>query len=244
MRAAWILAAGCLACDHEAALCRERMTSAQLLVNELDPKSAASLNASLAAVEEARASCERAKLGAEREQLLSAKNQLSAQLGVLAARAKRKQVAAPTAEELAQLAKQGDPSCPQGQAYKPRGGPKEVRCTGPQIVAMSIEALQDYYGARRFKLTTRQQPRELRAELGSELYVFTFDEPGDQPPRCVTAYAPPGTSWQELTAKLTGVAPEKLALDAPVRAERGELALRVEHPNDQPTIHLGTCPAP
>jgi hypothetical protein len=219
------------------------MTSAQLVVQKLDPKSETSLSASLAAVEEARATCERAKLGAEREQLLSAKNQISAQLTLLAARAKRKQLAAPTAEELARLAKDGDPSCPKGQAYKPRSGPKEVRCTGPQLVAMNSEALQDYYRERRFKLTTRQQPLELRAELGSELYVFAFDQPGDHPPRCVTAYAPPGMSWQELTAKLTGASPEKLSLDAPVRAERGELALRVEHPNDQPTVHLGACQA-
>ena len=220
------------------------MTSAQLVVQKLDPKSETSLNASLAAVEEARATCERAKLGAEREQLQSAKNQLTAQLNLLAARAKRKKLAAPTPEELARLAKEGDPSCPKGQAYKPRGSVKEVRCTGPQLIAMSSAALHEYYEERRFKLTLREQPRELRAELGSELFVFAFDGPGDQPPRCVTAYAPPGISWQELTAKLTGVAPEKLSLDAPVRTERGELQLRVEHPNDQPKVHLGACAAP
>lgn len=249
MRALWMLAVGCVAlasaCDREASLCRERMASAQAIVSAVDPKSEASVQASVTAVEEARLSCERAKLGAERELLQNAKNQLTAQLGLLETRAKRKRVTAPTAEDLERLAKQGDPGCPKGQAYKPRNGPKEIRCTGPQIVDMGSEALEAYFGERRFKVTKREQPPELRAELGSELYVFAFEQLGERAPRCVTAYAPPSVSWQELTAKLTGVAPEKLVLDGPVvRSSRGELPLRVEHPNDQPTVHLGSCGAP
>jgi hypothetical protein len=48
-------------------------------------------------------------------------------------------------------------------------------------------------------------------------------------------------SWQEVTARLTGTSPEKLKLNAPVRSGRGDLALRVEHADDKPTIHLGQC---
>jgi hypothetical protein len=243
MRAVWILGIACspLACNREASLCHERMTSAQAIVTQVDAKSVSSLRASLTAVEEAYGVCEKAKLGSEREQLLRAKNELSAQLNLLDERARRKKVSAPSAEELARLAKTGDPSCPQGQAYKPKDSKHEIRCTGPQLVDMGSDALKAYYGDRRFKITSQESPAQVRAERGSELYVFAFDKLSDSAPRCVTAYAQPGMSWQEVTARLTGMPPERLKLEAPVRSGRGELALKVEHPNDKPTVYLGNC---
>jgi hypothetical protein len=243
MRAVWIWVATCtlLGCDPDAKLCHERMTSAQALVTKLDSKSVPSLQESLAAVSEAHAACEKAKLGTEREQLLKAKHEISAQLNLLEQRANRKKLQAPNAEELARLIKSGDPDCPKGQAYKPKGSKEEVLCTGPQLADMSAPAVKSYYGDRRFKVTTRETPAEVRAELGSELYVFTYDKLTDPAPRCVTAYAAPGLSWQEVTARLTGTPPEKLKLDAPVKSGRGELQLKVEHATDKPTIHLGNC---
>jgi hypothetical protein len=243
MRAVWIWVAGCtlLGCDPDAKLCHQRMTSAQTLVTKVDSKSVPSLEESLAAVSEAHAACEKAKLGTEREQLLKAKHEISAQLNLLEQRASRKKLQAPNAEELARLIKSGDPDCPKGQAYKPKGSKAEVLCTGPQIADMGAAAVKSYYGDRRFKVTTRDAPAEVRAELGSELYVFSYDKLTDATPRCVTAYAAPGLSWQEVTARLTGTAPEKLKLDAPVKSGRGELQLKVEHATDKPTIHLGNC---
>ncbi len=230
-----------MACDPDAKLCHERMTQAQPIVAQVDSKSRASVEQSLALVTEAHAACEKAKLGTEREQMLKAKNQLSAQVEHLKARERRRKLQAPSAEELAQLMKQGDPDCPKGQAYKPKGAAGEVRCTGPQIADMTLASLKDYYADRRFKLTTQDAPPQVRAELGSELYVFTFDKAGDAAPRCVRADAAPGVSWQEVTSRLTGTAPEKLKLSGKVRSGRGELALRVEHPEDKPTIYLGDC---
>jgi hypothetical protein len=243
MRAVWILgiAISALACNRDASLCHERMSSAQAIVTQVDAKSTSSLRASLMAVEEAYGVCEKAKLGSEREQLLRAKNELSAQLNLLEERGRRKKLGAPSPEELARLAKTGDPSCPKGQAYKPKDSKHEIRCTGPQLVDMGSEALKAYYGDRRFKITSQESPAEVRAELGSELYVFAFDKLSDPAPRCVTAYAEPGMSWQEVTARLTGMPPERLKLDAPVRSGRGELALEVEHPNDKPTVRIGNC---
>ena len=229
------------ACDRDASHCHERMSSAQAIVAQVDGKSIASVQASLAAVEEARAACEKAKLGPEREQLLKAKNELSGQLDLLQLRARRKKQAAPSPEELARLAKSGDPSCPKGQAYKPRGSTGEVRCTGPQIVEMSAEDLKAYYGDRRFKITSQEAPAEVRAELGSEMYVFSFDKLADAAPRCVTAFAAPGLSWQEVTSRLTGVPPERLKLDETVKSGARELKLKVEHATDKPTIRLGNC---
>jgi hypothetical protein len=230
-----------LGCNPDAKLCHERMQSAQAIVKDSDGSSTTSLEQSLAAVNDAHAACEKAKLGTEREQLQQAKNQISAQLKLLEQRAARKKLAAPSGDELAKLVKNGDVSCPKGQAYKPKGSTSEVRCVGPQIVDMPAESLKTYFGDRRFKLKTQEKPAEVRAELGSELYVFAFDALSDPAPRCVTAYAPPGMSWQELTARLTGASPERLKLGAPVKTGRGELQLSVEHADDKPTVRLGQC---
>ena len=244
MRAFWTWVALCSlsGCDPDAKLCHERMTSAQAIVTQVDSKSISSVEQSLGAVSEAYAACEKAKLGPEREQLLKAKNELVAQRSLLEQRASRKKLRAPTADELAELSKNGDPACPKGQAYKPKDGKHEVRCTGPQLADMNAEALKSYYTDRHFKVTSQDDPAEVRAEAGSELYVFSFDKLSDPAPRCVTAYAAPGMSWQELTARLTGASPEHMKLDAAVKSGRGELLLRVEHENDKPTIHLGQCP--
>jgi len=243
MRAVWIWAVLCgvSGCDAETKLCHERMTSAQPIVAQVDSKSIPSVQQSLSAVTEAYAACDKAKLGTEREQLLKAKNELSAQLSYLQMRANKKKLQAPTAEELALLVKNGDPACPKGQAYKPKDSKNEVRCTGPQLADMNAEGLKSYYGDRHFKVTSQDSPAEVRAEAGSELYVFSFAKLSDPAPRCVTAYAAPGMSWQEVAARLTGASPEHMKLDAPVKSGRGELDLKVEHENDKPTLHLGQC---
>lgn len=249
MRAVWICAALCgalcstLACDPDAKLCHERMTQAQPIVTQVDSKSPSSVQQSLNAVTEAYAACDKAKLGSEREQLLKAKNELSAQLSYLELRASRRKQQAPTPEALIELVKNGDPACPKGQAYKPRGSKNEVRCTGPQLADMNAEGLKTYYGDRHFKVTSQEDPAEVRAESGSEMYVFSFAKLSDAAPRCVTAYAAPGMSWQELAARLTGNPPEHMKLGEPVKSGRGELALKVEHENDKPTLHLGQCDA-
>jgi hypothetical protein len=249
MRSLWMwlslsLVFPALGCDRDAQLCHERMSSAQGIVARVDGKSVTSVKASLAAVEEAYTACEKAQLGTEREQLLKAKNELTAQADVLEARARRKKPTAPSAEELARLAKSGDASCPKGQAYKPRGATSEIRCTGPQIVEMNAEDVKGYYGERRFKITSQDAPAEVRAELGSELFVFAYDKPDAAAPRCVTAYAAPGLSWQEVTSRLTGISPDRLELDRTVKVGNRELGLKVEHPTDKPTIRLGTCAVP
>ena len=241
MRAVWMLVAVCGACDPETKKCHELMASAQAIVTSVDSKSIASVQQSLTAVSAAHATCEKAKAGTEREQLLKAKHELSAQLSLLEKRANRRKLRAPTPDELAKLLKNGDPTCPQGQAYRPEGRKGEVRCVGPQLADMNATALKAYYGDRHFKVTSQDNPAQVRAELGSELYVFTFDDLSAPAPRCVTAYAAPGVSWQEVAARLTGTPPEKLKLDAPVRSGRGELALKVEHATDKPTVHLGQC---
>ena len=230
---------GLIGCDPDAKLCHERMQSAQAIVAQVDGKSLASVEQSLAAVTEAHAACERAKLGSEREQLLKAKRELGAQKELLQQRESRKKREAPSAAELADLVKKGDPSCPKGQAYKPKDSKSEVRCTGPQLVDMSRAALESYFGDRRFKLTSSDDPPSLRAEHGAETFVFSFESGSDTAPRCATAYAASGVSWQEVTSRLTGAAPERLKLDQPVKSAKGDmLSLQVEHATDQPKVTL------
>jgi hypothetical protein len=161
MRAVWMwiapsaLCAALSGCDKEASRCHDLMQRAQPIVSQVDSKSIPSLEQSLALVTEAHAACDQAKLGTEREQLLKAKHEISAQLNLLEQRANRKKLKAPTTEELARLVKEGDPSCPKGQAYKPKDSKSEVRCSGPQLVSMGAEALKTYYGDRHFRVTSK-----------------------------------------------------------------------------------------
>ena len=143
MRASWfaVSALGLGACNPDTKLCHERMQGAQALVAQVDGKSAASVERSLAAVTEAHAVCEKAKLGGEREQLLRAKHELSAQLELLDQRANRKKAQPPSAEELSQLLKTGDRAAPRVKLTSPRMQ-AEVRCTGPQLVEMGASALK------------------------------------------------------------------------------------------------------
>ncbi len=237
MRARCLVSAavGLFGCDPDAKLCHERMQSAQAVVAQVDGKSIASVEQSLAAVTDAHAACEKAKLGTEREQLLKAKRELAAQRELLQQRESRKKLEAPSAAELAELVKNGDPSCPKGQAYKPKDSKNEVRCTGPQLVDMPLAALKNYFSERRFKLKVEADPPSLRAEHGAETFVFAFDRGNEAAPRRVSAYAVSGVSWQEGTARLTGAAPERLKLEQPVKSAKGELlSLKVEHATDQP----------
>jgi hypothetical protein len=241
MRAFVIAIVVCGACNREASLCHERMKSAQAVVAEVDGKSVASVASSLAAVEAAYAACHGDGLSTERAQLLAAKNELSAQRDLLAERSRRQVERPPSQAELAELARAGDPSCPKGQAYRPRGSKQEIRCSGPQLVQMGAEALKSYFGGRRYRVTEVESPPRLRAEFGAESYVFEFERLDAPAPSCVTAQAPAGMSWQEVTSRLTGVAPGLLVLGRAVKVADRALPLRVEQPSDQPTIRLGSC---
>src|SRR4051812_35635029 len=122
--------------------CHAEMTSAQVVVNGIDSHSMDSLKSALAALEPAIAACEKAKLGEERGKLLEAKNQIGAQLALLARKAAKKQGPALSAADLERVQKEGDASCPKGHAYKHAGADKEIRCTGPQLIDMSMSAVK------------------------------------------------------------------------------------------------------
>jgi len=222
--------------------CHAEMSSAQVVVNQLDSHSMDSLRGAIAALEPAIAACEKAKLGEERSKLLEAKNQIGAQLALLERKAAKKQGPALSAADLQRLQKEGDPSCPKGQAYKHAGMDKEIRCTGPQLIDMPMGAVRAYFEARHYKLTVTDAPPRIRAEFGAELFVFTFDKPNDGAgANCLELYPAPNIPWREAVGRATGARLDKLKNGGKIASQRGELPLVVEDSEKKQLAKIGDC---
>jgi outer membrane murein-binding lipoprotein Lpp len=237
---AW-LAVGLLllaGCSEDSRRCRSERDRAQELVKSLDSKSTDSLSAAVAALASAIDACEKAAMGAEREKLVEAKNQIGAHLALLEKRAKRRKP--PTAEELARLVEQGDPTCPKSQKYLQ--AKQEIRCTGPELVDMTLEQAREYFGSRNYKLTVGSGPPTLRAEQGAELYVFTWDTAGGATfPKCLELYPIPNVPLVEAVGRATGARLEKIKHGGSIQAARGELAVKLEESEKKLVAKLGDC---
>jgi hypothetical protein len=228
-------------CNEETRRCQSLMTTAQGIVNKVDSKDQSSVEQSLAAVETARAACEKAGRNTESDELVKAKNELQAHLDYMKRRAAQPKVEKLTPDQIAALVKNGDPSCPKGQAYK-RSPTQEIHCTGPQIVDMNWKDADAYYTNRGYKITSTPSPPTLRAEYGAELVVFTFVAPNDdQPAKCVAFYPPIGISSQEATARITGTPMRKLENAKVVKTAHGERTLRVDQSETKLIIYIGDC---
>ena len=230
-----------LGCQDERA-CREELTKAQGVVSGIDSKSIDSLKGAVGALEPAIAACEKAKLGEERSKLVEAKNQIGAQLDLLERKAARKKGPALSVADLEKVQKDGDPSCPKGQAYRHAGVEKEIRCTGLQLVDMGMDPVKQYFGARNYKLTVTDNPPRVRAEFGAELFVFTFDKMGDSAgAKCLELYPAPGIPWREAVGRVVGGRLEKLKNGGTVSAKRGDLTLSVEDTEQKQLAKIGDC---
>lgn len=222
--------------------CLKQYQQAQAIVYKLDAGASESVAQSLKAVEAALAVCKKADRHSEASELVSAKNQLTAQLTAIEKKAARKKRSKPKPGELAQLAKKGDPKCPKGQAYRHKDLKKEVRCTGPQVSDMSWSQAKEYFSGRNYSVRINDRPPTLKAEYGSERFVFDYEIANDtRPPKCLTLYPAPGVPWDEATARATGAAPDKLKRNEPIQAERGELALRVDESPQKLVVRIGNC---
>jgi len=220
--------------------CHDEMTKAQGVVSGIDSHSLDSLHAALPALDAALDACEKAKLGEEHGKLLEAKHQITAQIGLLERKAARKAGPTLSAAELERVQKEGDPSCPKGQAYKHAGMDKEIKCTGPQLIDMPLDAVKAYFDARHYKLTVTDAPARLRAEFGAELFVFTFDQPSAGA-KCLELYPAPNIPWREAVGRATGVRLDKLKNPGTITAKRGELALHVEDTENKQLARIGDC---
>lgn len=230
-----------LGCDQQqAALCQDSFNKAQQTVNQIDSSSVESVEQSLAAVTAAIGACQQEGKSGEVSELTAAKNKIAAHYEWLKARPPKQQKR--SASELEQLAKQGDPDCPKGMAYKQRETGKEVRCIGPVPVNMAWQAARAYYERRDFRVRPGKTPKILEMEYGAELHRFEYDaENSTAPAKCVTVYPPPGMGWQEATARMTGARVDRIKAGEPVKAGTRTLSLQVVDEPGQVLVKLGEC---
>jgi hypothetical protein len=238
--AALVICFGCKSAGDRA--CAEQFARAQDIVSRIDAEDLASVSGSVAAVEEAMKTCSTAGRQGDVDELDKARAQLSQHRDRLLRRQEmlaHRTEASP--EELARLIKEGDPKCPRGQGYLHTKSGKRIVCVGPQPVDMSRPQAEEYFKARGYKLSSNTDGSELRFEYGSELVVFAYSGEGASAPRCVTLYPPPDRSWQEATARLTGVAPARLKPNQPIRRSSGPLPFAVEESAQKVVARLGSC---
>jgi hypothetical protein len=240
------LAASCLissGCKSEAEqTCATELVSAQAVVMKVVPEELSSVEESIAAVAGALASCEAAKRSSEVAELAQAQKQLSMHRDRLIWRAERREQRELSPEELDKLVKSGDPKCPRGQAYLHAKSGRRVRCEGAQVIDMTSAQVEAYLGGRGYKRSEGARPGELRFEYGGELMIFSYPErDATRPPSCVVAYPPPDRSWQEATARITGVAPARLKPGRAIPSSLGPRELQVEDGPDKVRVRIGAC---
>lgn len=233
------------ACNREKIeKCHELMEASQPVVRDVAPNSVESVARAADAVQAALFACKEAKRETEASELDAAHEKLTRHLAALKQREAREDARKLSPEELKRLVERGDPDCPKGQAYRHRASGKEIRCIGPQPIGMNFARAKRYFEARGYNLLNGPRPEEIVAEYGAEKFVFAYARPGDaRPPRCVTVFPPPGMSWQEAVARLTGASPQKLERDASVPTPIGKLPLSVEEGKNELTVKLGSCEA-
>lgn len=232
------------ACKTEAdRACLSQFASAQAVVVKVEAEDSASVSGSVAALETALSTCKGAGRAGEVEELTKAHAQLSAHKDRLARREElRRQRTEIAPEELKKLIESGDSKCPRGQAYLNGKSGQRIRCTGPQPVDMNAAQAEEYFRGRGFKVSIGDPPLELRFEHGAELVVFKYEEPSrSTPPRCVVLYPPPGMSWQEATARATGVAPARLKPGQQIPTAAGNQLLEVEESAERLIARIGSC---
>jgi hypothetical protein len=107
---------------------------------------------------------------------------------------------------------------------------------------MNRPQAEEYFKGRGYKLSAGNSPLELRFEYGAELLVFAYaDAAGADAPRCVTLYPSPDRSWQEATARLTGIDPARLKANQPIRRSTGALGFALEESSEKVVAHIGDC---
>lgn len=233
-----LAAAGCKSAADEA--CLAQVSSAQAIVMKVEPEDLASVSASVAAVEAAQDTCRTAGRSGEVEELGKAREQLGQHRDRLVRRNElREKQRELGPEELARLIAKGDPGCPRGQGYLHSRSGKHIVCIGPQPVDMTRAQAEDYFRGRGYRRQPESSDAELRFEYGAELVVLRYD--GDGAPRCVILYPPPDRSWQELTARLTGVDPGRLKANQPIVRGGRAMPFTLEESPRKVVAQIGSC---
>ncbi|HET9930927.1 MAG TPA: hypothetical protein VFQ35_09580 [Polyangiaceae bacterium] len=224
--------------DEATRKCQSQLADAQQVVTA-EATSKAGIERGIAAVDVALAACRAANRSSEVEQLTNARRELAAHIETLNERAGKTRRNKPTPEQVEELIKHGDSSCPRGMAYKAENSDKQIRCTGPQPIRMTFEKARDYYKSLGFRVTATESPPSLRAEYGAELVLFSFANK-DEGPRCLTYYPPPQMPWAEAVARLTGAQLNRIKENTPVPLSGGDVPLRVDEGKDKLIVYLGS----
>lgn len=230
---------GLLGCESEdAQACRDNYQKAHALISGMDNNVLESVQPALEAVESTIPLCKKANLHKELAELEKAHRTLEGNAKRLRSYGPRKEL---SPEELEKLIKDGDPNCPKGQSYNYRKTGKQVRCTGPQVVAFSRGQAEEYFKNRGFRL--KVEGARLVAEFGPESYHYEFTgSENTAKTKCLEVFATPGMSWEESVSRVTGAHPAQLKKGATVRAEDGsKWPLTHKESETQPIYTLGKC---
>ena len=219
----------------EIELCRSQYLQLNARLPHVDQTSLEELAKALDEVEEVRLSCTRAEQPGELAQLNKHRAHLEGSQLVM----ERRNAIHLSDEELSQFQKSGDPACPTGQSYKLPSKEFDIKCSGPQVLDMNLEQATQYFKRRRYKI--HNESSALKAEYGSESFVFNFKDP-KKPAPCLIVYAGMQKSWQEVASFVAGVNPHTLKSPSTLKSSRGPQALRVEGETDRPILKIGQCP--
>jgi hypothetical protein len=238
----WLLFWGLLTlvgCESEGAKsCRENYLKAHSLINGADSKTIESAEKTLETVEQTLAICKQAKLPKEVAELEKAQRTLQSNVNQLRSQGSRKEL---SPEELDKLVKDGDPNCPKGQSYNYRKTGKQIKCTGPQVVAFSRSQAEEHFKNRGFRV--KVEGTHLVAELGPESYHYDFSgSEANAKTQCLKVFAMPGMSWEESVSRVTGANPAFLKKGVAVKTDDGSKWPLAHIENEkQPVYTLGKC---
>jgi len=240
------LLAGLPGCESpDVKMCHAEMQTSQKALLDMDKTDARAVEGALGGIERALAACKKAQRGDEITSLADARRQVAAHLDALEKRADRPTRAALSPERLAELLKTGDPDCPKGQGYEPAGTKQVIKCTGKQLVELSSDKARDHFDKRGYRLSPPDTRGDFKAEFGASAYVFHYGGVGaGAAPRCLEVTGRPGTPWQEIVARLTGVHPDRLKVGEPVRVGARSLPVSISGDAAQWSVKLGDCAAP
>lgn len=237
-----LLSAGILGCESgEVKLCHSEMQTAQRGLVEMDKTDPKAVEATLGLIERSLEACKHAGRSEEVSNLADAKRQVAAHLDALEKRAQRPERAQLTPEQLAELVAKGDPECPRGQGYEAQGTKQLIKCTGKQLIELSSAKAREHFERRGYRLSPADAAGGFDAEFGASRYAFRYAAPEAPLPSCLEVTGRPGTPWQEIAARVTGVHPDRIEQGKPVRVGARSWPLAVSGDAGQWSVRLGDC---
>ena len=240
-----VLSVGLGGCDSaEVKVCHAEMQASQKALLDMDKTDPRQVESTLSLIERTLGACQRAGRSDEVQSLTDAKRQVAAHLDALAKRAEKPDRPQLTPERLAELLAKGDPDCPRGQGYEPQGSKQVVKCTGPQLIEMPALKAREHFERRGFRLSPPDPSGSFQAEFGANRYAFRYQSPaGTSAPSCLEVTGRPGTPWQEIAARVTGVHPDRIEQGKPVRVGARSVPVQISGDAGQWSVRLGDCGA-